>query len=492
MAHLCTTVTAPTMAELRARRDAAAAASDLVELRLDTVDQPDVAAALHGRRGPVIVTCRARWEGGHFTGSEAERHRLLAEAWQAGAEYVDVEWAAWQDAPWTAATGGRRLIVSSHDFHGVPADLRSMYGAMVGTGAQVVKIAITSRRLNDCAALLDLGPRPGRRDVLLAMGVPGFLTRALPDRFGSAWTYTGEGVAPGQVSSRRLRQEFRFGEVSPDAALYGLIANPVGHSISPAMHNAAFRAAGLDAVYLPLQAADAEDVLAIAPRIGLQGASVTVPFKVQFLPHTIPDPLAARVGAVNTLRWDADGLHGRNTDVEGLLGPLARLCHIRGLRVTILGAGGAARGAAIALIDAGAHVTICARRAGPAAAVARETGAQVSAMPPEPGSWDVLVNATPAGMYPAVDETPWAAGRFDGSLVYDLIYNPPETRLLREARAAGCPTLGGLEMLVAQAEAQFQFWTGQVAPPGVMHRAAVERLAEFASDDRSDSPVATS
>jgi shikimate dehydrogenase len=269
--------------------------------------------------------------------------------------------------------------------------------------------------------------------------------------------------------------------VSASAALYGLIANPAGHSVSPAMHNAAFRAGGLDAVYLPLQAVDADDVLAAASRIGLRGASVTIPFKVDLLPHCQADLLSARVGAVNTLRWDADALQGRNTDVEGLLRPLHSLGNLQGLRATILGAGGAARAAAIALADAGVAVTVCARRLDRAQAVAHNAGAAAAPMPPAPGSWDLLVNATAAGMYPHVNDTAWPHGRFDGRLVYDLVYNPPDTRLLRDARAAGCATLGGVEMLVAQADAQFRFWTGQAPAPGVMHRAALARLAQFAA-----------
>lgn len=476
---LCATVTAPTTADLRARRDAASRDADLVELRLDTVEGPDVAGALAGRQRPVIVTCRAAWEGGHFRGAEEERLRLLEQAWRAGAEFVDVEFAAWDRAPWIGQARGERLVVSHHDFAGVPADVETRFAAMTRTGAAVVKLAVTAAALADPIPLLRLTAPAPQRHVLLAMGAAGLVTRLLPGRFGSAWTYAGDAVAPGQIPARRMREEFRVGEIGDAAELYGLIANPVGHSVSPAMHNAAHRAGGRDAVYIPLQARDADDVLAFAGAFDLRGASVTLPFKVDLLPRCEPDDVAARAGAVNTLARDGARWRGFNTDVPGLLEPLTARLDPAGLRATILGAGGAARGAAVALAHAGAHVTLCARRPEAARDVAAACGAAWAPMPPAPGSWDLLVNATSAGLHPHVDQTPWPGAVFDGRLVYDLIYNPRETRLLREARAAGCATLDGLAMLVAQAERQFEIWTGHRPPAGVMHAAAEARLREF-------------
>jgi 3-dehydroquinate dehydratase/shikimate dehydrogenase len=473
---LCAVITAGTTAELRARRDAASPAADLLELRLDTVRDPDVDAALAGRTKPVIATCRARWEGGHFEGSEEERLGLLEKAWQQGAEFVDLEFAARDRAPWAAS--GARVILSHHDFGGVPADLAGRHRAMAASGAAVVKLAVTPSRLSDCARLLALTVSAPQRQVVLAMGAAGLPTRLLPARFGSAWSYAGDEVAPGQVSLARMRDEYRFGEVSADAELYGLVARPVGHSVSPAMHNAAHRARRRDAIYIPLQAEDVDDLLAFASAFDLRGASVTVPFKVDVVEHCTPTARATRAGAVNTLIRREGGWAGDNTDMEGLLAPLEGL-RLPSMRVVVLGAGGAARAAAAALVDAGARVTVCARRSERAAEVAALAGCASAAMPPPPGSWDLLVNATSAGMYPNVDDTPWPNARFDGALVYDLVYNPRETRLLREADEAGCETLGGLPMLVAQAEQQFALWTGTPPPLGAMQRAAQARLRDF-------------
>ena len=238
MAQLCVTIGAPTLAALRERRDAATRYGDLVELRLDTLADPDPAGALQGRTGPVIVTCRPTWEGGHFAGSEETRLRLLKQAWDLGAEFVDVEWASLADAPWAR---GERLVLSSHDFHGVPFDMAARYAAMHAAEPGVVKLAVTAARLTDTLALLGLKPPSNRRQVLLAMGAPGLVTRLAPDRFGSAWTYAGDGWAPGQIPADRVRREFRFGSISPRAGLYGVVARPSGHSVSPAMHNHALR-----------------------------------------------------------------------------------------------------------------------------------------------------------------------------------------------------------------------------------------------------------
>jgi 3-dehydroquinate dehydratase/shikimate dehydrogenase len=477
-------VTAPTTAELRTRRDAARDA-DLVELRLDTVADPDVAAALEGRHQPVIVTCRPAWEGGAFKGSEEERHRFLKEALARGAEYVDVEERAGfgdllKEHP-------QRIVLSKHDFAGVPSDLFESVHAMKATGAAVVKIAVTSARLSDAVPLLDVARRldgPGAH-VLIGMGEPGLVTRILPARFGSAWSYAGELSAVGQLTPSVLVNEYRFKSLGASPDVYGLVGSPISHSVSPAMHNAAFRARSRDAVYLPLPAADAEDFATFARAFGLRGASVTIPFKVALLEHVESiDETAREVGAINTIRCVEGHWEGTNTDVTGFLQPLqSRGVSLEGLRVSILGAGGAARGVAVALARARARVCVHARNRDKAAAVAERVSGRVGPWPPDPDSWDVLVNTTPIGMHPHTADSPVTPRALTGRLVYDLIYNPPATRLLRDAAGAGLQTFGGLDMLVAQAEEQFTYWTGDVPPAGVMRAAAEKRLVEFTNDE---------
>jgi 3-dehydroquinate dehydratase/shikimate dehydrogenase len=354
---------APTMAELRRRRDAAAqAGADLVELRLDSVADLDVTAALAGRTAPVIATCRPEWEGGAFKDSEAERRRILECALQQGAEFVDVEFKAGFASELIAA-GGKRIVLSMHDFEGVPSDLIERVRAMRAARAEIVKVAVMAHSLSDNLRLLQLERAPNT--VLIGMGPAGAPTRVLAAHFHSMWSYAGDGYAPGQISAARMLDEFRFREVTEQTAIYGVVGSPLTHTVSPAMHNAAFRAAGVDAVYLPMVASSAEDFTIFATALGVQGVSITIPFQVGLFERADEmDELSRKVGAVNTYRRDALRWEARNTDVSGFLAPLQGRLNLRGARATILGAGGAARAVAVALASAGSVVTIYGRNRG--------------------------------------------------------------------------------------------------------------------------------
>jgi 3-dehydroquinate dehydratase/shikimate dehydrogenase len=469
------------MEELRRSRDAAVDA-DLVELRLDLVDRPDVAGALHGRRTPVIVTCRAPWEGGGFTGSEEERRRVLESAAALGAEYIDVEEAASFARDLIRPRAGRGIVLSSHIFGEPPADLEARYARLRAAGAEVAKLAIQVSSLSETLPLFDLGSHgslgsagstePSRGHVLIAMGNQGVATRVLSARLRNRWTYAGDGVAPGQLPAFRLLRDFRFRRIAPDAALYGVVGNPIIHSRSPVMHNAGFAALGLNAVYLSLEARDADDFVRFASHMGLRGASITTPFKISLMPRADEiDALAARVGAINTVTVRDGRWLGANTDVEGFLVPLGRRVAIEGARVTVLGSGGAARAVAVALGSRKARVTICARRRETARAIAALVDGGVGDFPPRPSSWDVLVNATTVGSE-KTPGSPMGTVPLDGKIVFDLVYAPAETELLRSAKAAGCQTIGGVEMLIAQAERQFALWTGQRPPAGLFEAVA--------------------
>ncbi len=473
---ICETATGRTMAELLAARDASRDA-DVVELRLDGVTDLDVAGALAGRRGSVVVTCRASWEGGRFDGAEEDRRRVLERALALGAEYVDVEWRAGFDD--LVRDHGPRIVLSSHDFAGVPRELSDHARAMRATGAGLVKIAVMPSRLSDLMVLRDVaaaGPT-----VVIGMGDRGVPSRLLAAHFGSRWSYAGHGAAPGQVPASVMVEEFRFRAVHAGTAVYGVVGNNVMQSLSPVMHNAVFGAAGVDAVYVPLLAVDFADFLAFADAFGVQGASVTIPFKLDALSAAgSVDHRTRAIGAANTLKRTEGGFAATNTDIDGFLAPLAQAYpgDLRGARASLLGAGGAARAAAVGLIERGAIVTIHARRAAQARELAIGLGARVGPWPLEPGSWDLLVNCTAAGSSAAPGESPLPGGPFDGALVYDLTYRPVAmgvSPLVQEARRAGCAALDGLPMLIAQAERQFEWWTGHPAPAGVMAQAVARR-----------------
>ena len=471
---LVETVLTEDIRAMRARRDGVSDA-DLIELRLDALARPDVAAALAGRQKPVVVTCRPTWEGGLFDGAEADRVAILEQALAQGAEFVDVEWRA-QDAHRLLNDRTRsRIVVSMHDFAGMPGGLASDVEQMRRLGPAVVKVAVTPSRLGDLVPLLEIGRRATDRTVLIAMGVAGLPTRALPAHFGSCWTYAGNGYAPGQIAADRLLSEFRLRQVDARTPVYAVVGRPIGHSVSPAMHNAAFEAHDAAGVYVPCEAESFDDFLGLAEALPIVGVSVTAPFK--------EDAAAVADGglesAVNTLRRRADGgWEGLNTDVDGFLAPLGDI-DLRGARVSVLGAGGAARSVVAGLRRKGARIRVHARRSDAGAALAEELDLERGPWPVPSGVWDVLVNTTPVGTHPDVDASPMAGCALDGRLVYDLVYNPRPTRLLRDAAVAGCRTIDGLDMLVQQAVRQFAWWTGVMPSSSIMRAAAERRLAEM-------------
>jgi 3-dehydroquinate dehydratase/shikimate dehydrogenase len=476
---ICVTVTGRTMRDIRRARDAAEHA-DLVEVRLDSVDHPDVAGALQGRPHPVVVTCRPAWEGGLFAGSEEERQRILQSAGDLGAEFIDVEAAAGFADAFITSRQGRGIVLSAHSFGMPPSDLADRYRAMRSTGAEVVKLAIEVDSLSGTLPLFAIASREiGRTPsphVLLAMGPAGVPTRILAARLGNRWTYAGDGVAPGQLPAGRLLKEFRIRRIGSTTAIYGVAGDPVMHSLSPAMHNAGFAVLGLDAAYVPLQARDAQDLAHFVRSVDIRGASITAPYKVAMMAFLDDvEPLAQRVGAINTLIARGDKWIGANTDVEGFIRPLANRVTVKGIRATVLGAGGAARAVAVALADQGALVTISARRLDAARSLAALVGGAVGSFPPARASWDLLVNATSAGTA-SNPVNPIHGSVLDGEIVFDLVYAPAVTPLLASATEAGCLTVGGLEMLVAQAERQFELWTGQRPPQGLFQASASDAL----------------
>jgi len=468
------------MAELVAARDGATH-GDMIELRLDGVSDLDVAGALQGRRVPAVVTCRPTWEGGRFDGAEDERVRILTRALDLGAEFVDVEWRATTSSNAEFAGIVRRdparVVVSSHDFEGVPRDLDHRARAMRGVGAGSIKIAVAVSRLSETLPLKAIAA--GGDAVVIGMGEAGVPSRLLAAHYGSRWTYAGRGVAPGQLPAETMADDFHFFRVGPETAVYGVVSTNALHSLSPVMHNAAFEAAGIDAVYVPLRACDFDDFLSYAAGMSVEGASITIPFKLEALKAAKQaDRLTHAVGAANTLRRDGDGWQATNTDVDGFLTPLDAVfgTRLHGARAAVLGAGGSARAVVAALRSRGTLVTVYARRPEQAQQLAQSLDASAGEWPPPVGSWDLLVNCTPLGGAGKRDESPLSRHAVAGPLVYDLTYGPGPSALLRDAKAAGALTIDGLPMLVAQAERQFEWWTGQKPEPGIMADAARRKL----------------
>ena len=391
------------------------------------------------------------------------------------------------------------MVLSWHDFKRT-GDLDAVLERMRPFAPDFVKLVPTAESLSDNLPLLrklETEVASAWRMVGMAMGDAGVPSRILGLRSGAAFTFApgtlAEATAPGQVPADVLRNLYRVTELNPASAVYGVAGNPVHSSLSPLMLNSAFRAAGANAIYLPLLARSPADVLRFAHDLPLAGFSVTMPFKQSILPMLDGiDPIAARIGAVNTVRRDADGtLWGFNTDAAGITVPLQARLNLRGARMLVLGAGGAARAAVFACVDAGASVAVINRTYASAVALANEAGARalkVSELGGEP-DFDALIQATPAGMRGNTGSSLLPQGCLPAALVFDLVYNPLETPLLREARRSGREVIAGAEMFIHQGARQFELWTGRPAPLDRM-RAVV--LAALETPDISEAETADS
>jgi 3-dehydroquinate dehydratase / shikimate dehydrogenase len=472
-------------------RHEAEAGETFVEFRLDFLDQPCQGAdAIRGFQEQfpdcmVLATCRRHQNHGRFNGSIEEQMAVLERAVQAGAQAIDVEIETAEMAHdrLNQFRGRTEVIVSYHNYEATPP-LDTVVTRMLRVPADIYKLVTTARKPSDNVRVLTAAKALSKqRLVVLAMGELGFPTRVLSPVFGGAFTYAApmyaEGTAAGQVSARHLRHLYRVEKLGKSAKMYGVIADPIRHSISPAVHNRAFQARRVDAVYLPFLVAPVylRDFFTMAARLPLSGFSVTIPHKQKIIRYLdVVDPLARRIGAVNTVWRKGGKWRGTNTDVAGVVGPLARHLRLTKSSVLIVGNGGAARGAAYALSDAGAKIVLVGRNADRVRSLAKVCGGEALCREQLNGRhFDAVVHATPLGMFPHVDEC-FFNGNIPADVVFDMVYNPAETVLLRRAREQGRTVVPGLEMFIEQAARQYEIWTGDSAPRAVMQKAAVEAL----------------
>jgi len=460
----------------------------LVELRVDFIQGPvQMKRLLKDRPCPVIVTCRRDSEGGRWEQSEEARLLLLRTAIVEGADYVDLEDDIAAKVP---RYGKTKRIVSHHDFGKTPSDLTLLHKRLAAMDADIVKIATMANHPTDNLRMLELVHASKVPTVGICMGEIGTPTRILAGRAGAPFTFAtfqdDRVMAPGQIGWRQMRDVYRYDAITAATRVYGVVADPVAHSLSPVVHNAALAAAGIDAVYVPFRvpAEQFDEFLSNAPRWPLAGLSVTIPHKETVLRHCRrQDDLVKAIGAANTLAFGPDGISAFNTDataaVESLEAAIAEqelLADGSGMPVKtalVLGAGGAARAVAFGLKRKGIDVTVTSRTAERADKIAAAVGCKAVAwnsryrLP-----YDCLVNATPVGMHPNVDETPYEKDHLRPyMIVFDTVYNPENTLLMKEARATGCRTITGVEMFVRQAAIQFRIWHGVDPAPQVMREA---------------------
>ncbi|MBS1791880.1 MAG: shikimate dehydrogenase [Acidobacteria bacterium] len=482
---------------LAATREAAQSA-DMVELRLDylsdehrqtVIDRlPALIAEVAGIN--LLLTFRPREQGGKCDLSLQDRQmfwRTLPLEVTGAIRFADFEFDLVESLGQHSPIPWEKVICSWHHFAETPGDLLARYDRMAATPAAAVKIATMANKIGDCLRTFELiDYANGKKPVIaLGMSLAGLATRVLSLSRGAMLTFGslrhGTESAAGQPTIADLRDLYRIKQLNRDTEIFGIIGNPVGHSRSPLMHNSALEQLRRNGVYLPFEVEDAGRFLQDFVRPAtkkidwrLRGLSVTIPHKLAvmpFLDHI--DATAKAIGAVNTIVVESDELHGYNTDVIGAMKPLEELTELQGARVAVIGAGGSARAICYGLNQRGADVTIFARNLQKAQTLADELNTKLVGIETFSGDADIVINCTPIGMlHHGEGQSPLRAESLAGvKLVYDLIYTPEETVLLRDAKAAGCQTLGGLAMLVGQAAEQFRLWTGQEAPLEVMWQA---------------------
>jgi 3-dehydroquinate dehydratase/shikimate dehydrogenase len=458
--------------------------AELVELRLDYISRViNLKRLLKDRPCPVIVTCRRVADGGKWAGSEEARQTLLRTAIAEGVEYVDLE----EDvAGMIPRFGPTKRIVSRHDFSGTPAHLTEIHANLASLDADIVKLATMANSPLDNIRMLQMCSKSEIPTVGLCMGEMGTPSRILAGRFGAPFTFATfhheRTLAPGQLSFKQMQEIYHYDEIDKDYEVFGVIADPVGHSLSPIIHNEAFHSLGMKRVYVPFRVpeADLHRFLQHSRELGIRGLSVTIPHKEAAIARCNKVESVVRgIGAVNTMVFAKDGsVLGYNTDHRAAMESLFRVMGVDsdkpkpldGVSALVLGAGGVSKAIAYGLGRKGATVAIASRTKARALALAKAVDGRAV-------DWDqrhrtrpeVLINGTPVGMHPNVDDTPWDEKYLQsGTIVFDTVYNPEQTLLVKQARQAGCRVITGVDMFIRQAGHQFHLFTGEDAPTDLM------------------------
>ncbi|HLM00316.1 MAG TPA: shikimate dehydrogenase [Pyrinomonadaceae bacterium] len=495
---ICVSVCAETADELIERIKRAEESADVIEVRFDCLDIGEVQKAINYLskiKSRFLVTFRPQEQGGKRDLTMRRRLKFWeAFLWSNKTEnfLVDFEF----DLDSALNLEKAKKIVSLHDFSDSPKNLSASYEVLAGCKADILKIAVQTADITDSIAvwkLLEKAKAENKKIIPIAMGESGKWTRILGLAHGAFMTYaaleTGSETAPGQISAQDLTEVYRVRELNEETEIYGIVGGNTGYSMSPYIHNAAFKFHNLNAVFVPLQVKNPGEFIRRMVkretreiRLNFRGFAVTIPHKQSIIEYLdSADETARRIGAVNTVKIENGRLSGSNTDAQGFIEPLENVFgDLRHARVAVVGAGGASRAVCCALKNSGAEVTVFARDLAKAERLKTDFDVRIEQLSLEKSykDFDILVNATPLGTKGELEnETPAFASQIENlKLVYDLIYNPFETKLMREAKKVFVPVLGGLSMLIAQAAAQQKIWTGIDAPMQEMSAAALRRL----------------
>ncbi|MCY2976566.1 MAG: shikimate dehydrogenase [Planctomycetota bacterium] len=474
----------------------------LVEIRLDYIGRSiDLTRLLKNRPTPVVVTCRRKEDGGRWDRPEEERLMLLRSAIAMGVEYVDLEEDIADKIP---RYGKTKRIVSAHNFEGTPLDLGALHDSLSKHDADIVKIATLANRFEDVIRMLDLMQNASVPTIGISMGDMGTLTRILASRFGAPFTYcvysSERRVAPGQLTFDQMKNLYQVDEINEATKIFGVIADPVAHSYSPLIHNAAFAHQGLNARYIPFRVPRSElaDFLRWGEAYGIGGLSVTIPHKesiIEFIHQA--ESAAKEIGAVNTVIFANMETVGYNTDYRAAMDCLTEAMAkqstapqpFKDKGVLMLGAGGVTRAIGYGLARRGAKVLISSRTQERSEALAQEIGGKAlpwaSRYDVKP---DIIVNGSPLGMFPDIDSTPYDGKKLEEhQIVFDTVYNPEQTMLVKAARGTGCTVITGLQMFIRQAAYQYRLFTGKEPPVDVMMKTLQRAISPLNyRDQKSD------
>lgn len=505
---VCVAIIGSSPAELVEKAESCLTDSTFLEFRLDYLATP--LAALPKLRHffsehsevTAIATCRRVANGGKFKGTVAAQMEILLKAAISGFQMVDVELQTAESLKpqelEKLRSRGTGLVLSYHDFT-TTRDLDRVLERMRPFEAEFLKVVSTAKSLADNVTMMHFLERSQDRGNLvgICMGEQGIISRVLGLRAGSVFTFAaataGEETAPGQIAARTLLDTYRIDQLDAATRVFGVAGNPVKHSLSPLMLNSAFRRETVHAVFLALQTAKLADLLTLVREVPISGLSVTMPFKQEILKHLEKtDPVSAKIGACNTVVRAQDGkLYGFNTDVAAVVRPLEKRLKLKDAKILVMGAGGAARAAVFGLREKGAEVFILNRTPQAGQKLARESKSKTFRREHLLKThFDVIVNATPVGMHGVKPQHILEPKEINARLVFDLVYNPIETPLIRMAREKGIPVVTGVEMFVHQGARQFEIWTGKPAPEEEMLRVVVHALrqrAEAATEARTKS-----
>jgi 3-dehydroquinate dehydratase / shikimate dehydrogenase len=494
---VCVAVTGVDAGDMMQKAESLIRDNTLLEFRLDYLRDPASALPKIKRfteyhpHVTAIGTCRRAVNGGKFRGSVASQLDLLSKIAAAGCQLVDMEVESASESKADQVERLRTrgaLIISAHDFRATKK-LEETLAKMIAIPADFYKIVGTATTLHDNVVMMKFLEKESDKHSMvgMCMGEQGLTSRILGVRAGSVFTFAAfsaeERTAPGQITSQELRDTYRIEQVDAATRVYGVVGDPVAHSLSPAIMNVAFRRENVNAVYLPLHAKALKDLLSCVRDIPIHGLSVTMPYKEAILSHLDnTDTHTTKIGACNTVVRAQDGkLYGFNTDAAGVVRPLEQRIAIDGAKILVLGAGGAARAAVFGLKERGAEVYILNRTAASAQKLARQAHARTLKRPDlKKHTFDVIINATPVGMG-NTRESPLNEAEINAKIVFDMVYDPGETRLMTLAKAKGALVIPGIEMFVHQGARQFEIWTGKPAPWDDMLRAATLALQRRAS-----------